>query len=269
MEKVVLITGASSGIGRETALLFQTRNWKVAAAMREPEKADGLRRIADIECFRMDVTDRGSVRSCIGEVVEKFGRIDVVVNNAGYGLFGPFEASSDEQVERQFQTNVFGLMDVCRAVLPHFRGRKKGTIINIASVGGRVGLPFYSVYSSTKWAVEGFTEAVQYEMEPFNIRMKIVEPGPIRTDFYERSRDAAGGEAAAAYQHYTDLAKTKYDEAKAAAPDGRAVAEVIYTAATDGTRKMRYGVNTKGLLGAKRLLPERILAALVRRVLVK
>jgi len=189
MEKVVLITGASSGIGNESAKLFQSKNWKVAATMRSPEKAEDLQRIVDIACIRLDVTDPESIRSAIKESLEKFGRIDAVVNNAGYGLVGPFEAATDEQIERQFQTNVFGLMNVCREILPYFREQKRGFIVNVASLGGRVSFPFYSIYNSTKWAVEGFSEALRYELEPLHIRVKIIEPGPIKTDFYDRSQD--------------------------------------------------------------------------------
>jgi NADP-dependent 3-hydroxy acid dehydrogenase YdfG len=186
MEKVVLITGASSGIGKETAKLFQAKNWKVAATMRSPEKAEDLQKIVDLECLRLDVTDIESIKSAIAETLDKFGRIDAVVNNAGYGLIGPFEAATPEQIEKQFQTNVFGLMNVYREVLPYFREQRRGFIVNVASVGGRVTFPLYSLYHATKWAVEGFSESLQYELEQFNIRVKIIEPGPIKTDFYGR-----------------------------------------------------------------------------------
>src|SRR5690606_36462911 len=138
MDNVVLITGASSGIGLETAKLFQSKNWKVAATMRSPEKADALQRIADVETFRLDVSDVESIKSAIDAAIEKFGRIDAVVNNAGYGLLGPFEAASTEQIERQFSTNVFGLFNVCREIIPYFREQKRGTIVNISSLAGRV-----------------------------------------------------------------------------------------------------------------------------------
>src|SRR6478672_1792666 len=144
MEKVVLITGASSGIGRETAKLFQSKNWKVAATMRSPENALDLKNIADLECIRLDVTEPESIRSAIATTLERFGRIDAVVNNAGYAVIGAFEAARPEQIERQFQTNVFGLMNVCREILPYFREQKRGIIVNVASVGGRITFPFYS-----------------------------------------------------------------------------------------------------------------------------
>src|SRR6478672_10425619 len=129
MEKVVLITGASTGIGNETAKLFQTKNWKVAATMRSPEKAADLQSIVDVECIKLDVTDQDSVRHGIQTALDKFGRIDAVVNNAGFAVVGPFEAASDEQIEGEFQTNVFGVMFMCREILPIFREQKRGTII--------------------------------------------------------------------------------------------------------------------------------------------
>lgn len=268
MEKVILITGASTGIGKETAKLFQAKNWKVAATMRSPEKADDLQKIADLECIRLDVTDPESIKSAIKRTVEIFGRIDVVVNNAGYALFGPFEAASPEQIERQFETNVLGLMNVCREILPYFREQKKGTIVNVASVGGRMTFPFYSLYNSTKWAVEGFSESLQYEVEQFNIRIKIIEPGPIKTDFYERSEEEARKDGLTAYDFMSDKARSNMQKAGATAPDGRIVAETVYNSVTDGSKRLRYSVNTKGLLAARKFLPDRLFFALVRKAIL-
>jgi NAD(P)-dependent dehydrogenase (short-subunit alcohol dehydrogenase family) len=269
MENVVLITGASSGIGKETAKLFQSKNWKVAATMRSPDSTEDLQRIADIETFRLDVTDSGSIKAAITGALDKFGRIDAVVNNAGYGLLGPFEAASAEQVERQFQTNVFGVFSVCREIIPYFREQKRGTIVNVTSMGGRVAFPFSSLYNATKFAIEGFTESLQYELEPFNIRMKLIEPGPIKTDFYGRSQDVARKEGLHLYDHRLDpfmefMAKSGND-----APDGSAVAQVIYDAVTDSTTKLRYPVNTKGLLAFRRILPHGMYAFLTKKIFLK
>ena len=269
MNKVILITGASSGIGKETAKLFQSKNWQVAATMRVPEKASDLQKIADIECFKLDVTDTNSVQTTVKDVLEKFGRIDAVVNNAGYGLVGAFEAATPEQIEQQFQTNVFGLMNVCREILPHFRERKKGTIVNIASVGGRITFPFYSLYHATKWAVEGFSESLQYELEQFNIRVKIIEPGPIKTDFYARSQDITRKEGLTAYDYFIDKALPNMQKAGADAPDGSIVARTIYEAVTDGTKKLRYGVNTKGILTARKLLPDGVFFKVIKSAILK
>lgn len=269
MEKVVLITGASTGIGLETAKLFQTKNWKVAATMRNPESAPDLNNVVDLVSLRLDVTDVQSIKSAIAETLERFGRLDAVVNNAGYAVVGPFEATSPEQVEKQFQTNVFGVMNVCREVLPYFREQKRGVIVNVASVGGRMTFPLYSVYHSTKWAVEGFSESMQYELDQFNIRMKIVEPGPIKTDFYTRSQSLAVKEGLTAYDHFAAKALPNLQNAGDSAPDGRIVAQTIYDAATDGTKRLRYGVNTKGMLVARRLLPFRMFYSIIKNVIVR
>src|SRR4029079_3659266 len=157
------------------------------ATMRSPEMADDLQKIVDLECIRLDVTDPDSVQEGIQTALDKFGRIDAVVNNAGFAVVGPFEAATDEQIEQVFQTNVFGVMQVCREILPIFREQKRGTIVNVASMGGRITFPLYSVSHATKWAVEGFSESLQYEVSEFNIKVKIIEPGPIKTDFYTRS----------------------------------------------------------------------------------
>ena len=269
MDKVVLITGASKGIGRETALLFQTKSWKVVATMRTPDEAADLQRIADIECIRLDVTDIDSIKSAIAQTLEKFGRIDAVVNNAGYGLVGPFEAATQEQIDKQFQTNVFGLMNVCREILPYFRDQRRGTIVNVASMGGRITFPLYSLYHATKWAVEGFSEALQYEVREFGVRIKIIEPGPIKTDFYDRSQDLTKKEGLTAYDHFIARALPNLRKAGATAPDGRVVAETIFEAVTDGSGKIRYPVNSRLILAARRLLPDRLFLALVRSAVLK
>ncbi len=269
MNKVILITGASSGIGEETAKLFQTKNWRVAATMRVPEKSEDLQKIVDIETFRLDVTDVDSIRTAIAGTLEKFGQIDAVVNNAGYGLVGAFEAATQDQIEKQFQTNVFGLMNVCREILPYFREQKRGTIVNIASVGGRMTFPFYSLYNSTKWAVEGFSESLQFELEQFNIRVKIIEPGPIKTEFYDRSQDVTRREGLTAYDYMLDKAMPNMQKAGKDAPGGSVVAEAIYEAVTDGSKKLRYGVNTKGILTARRFLPESLFLKLIKGAILK
>ena len=269
MNKVVLITGASSGIGLHTAKLFQSRDWKVAATMRSPEKAAELQQIVDIECIRLDVTDIDSIKAAIAATLDKFGRIDAIINNAGYGLIGAFEAATAEQIERQFRTNVFGLMNVCREILPYFREQKRGTIVNIASVGGRMTFPLYSLYHATKWAVEGFSESLQYELEQFNIRVKIIEPGPIRTNFYDRSQDITNKEGINAYDAFLARAMPNMLSAGKNAPDGSVVAEAIYTAVTDESKKMRYGVNTKGILTLRRFLPDGLFRSLIRKVILR
>lgn len=269
MEKVILVTGASTGIGNETVRLFQAKNWKVAATMRRPEEAKDLQKIVDVVCIRLDVTEIDSIRSAIAKTLEEFGRIDVVVNNAGYGVIGPFEATTLEQVDRQIQTNLVGLMNVCREIIPYFREQRRGYIVNIASVGGRMTFPLYSVYHATKWAVEGFSESLQHELEEFNVRVKIIEPGPIKSDFYERSQVIAKKDGLTAYDRIVARALPNMQRSGAEAPDGRVVAQAIYDAVTDGSKRLRYGVNTKGILAARRFLPDRIFNRLIRMIILR
>ncbi|MFV0388930.1 MAG: SDR family oxidoreductase [Pyrinomonadaceae bacterium] len=263
-EKVIFITGASSGIGKATAKLFQTKNWKVAATMRNPDDAKELQNIADIECFTLDVTDSASIRAAMKDAIAKFGKIDAVVNNAGYAVTGAFEAASEEQIKRQFETNVFGLMNVTREFLPFFRERKRGMFINIASVGGRVTFPLYSIYNSTKWAVEGFSESLAFEMRPFNIKVKIIEPGPIKTDFYDRSMQIAKKDGLSAYDAYISRVLPKLEKAGANAPGPEIVAEVVYNAATDSSMKLRYSANSAALLAARKILPDAVFRWVVK-----
>jgi short-subunit dehydrogenase len=269
MDKVILITGASSGIGNHTAKLFQSKGWKVAATMRTPEKATDLQKIVDVECIRLDVTDISSIQSAIQTTLDKFGRIDAIVNNAGYGLVGAFEASSPEQIEKQFATNVFGVMNVCREILPYFREQKRGTIVNVASMGGRITFPLYSLYHGTKWAVEGFSESLQYELRPFNIKVKIIEPGPIKTDFYDRSMDLTRKEGLTVYDEFINKVMPNMQKSGENAPDGEIVANVIYRAVNDGTWKMRYPANSRMILTLRKLLPDALFFAIVRSAVLR
>jgi len=228
-----------------------------------------LQKIADVETFRLDVTDIESIQTAIAAALEKFGRIDAVVNNAGYGLLGPFEAASQEQIDRQFDTNLFGLFNVCREIIPYFREQKRGAIVNISSLGGRVAFPFSSLYNATKFAVEGFSESLQYELEPFKIRVKLIEPGPIKTDFYSRSQEVVRREGLTVYDHRLEPFLEFMNKGGNDAPDGSAVAQVIYDAVTDDSKKLRYPINTKGLPGLRKVLPDSLFYPLVKKIFLK
>jgi NAD(P)-dependent dehydrogenase (short-subunit alcohol dehydrogenase family) len=198
MTRTVLITGCSSGLGEATARLFAARGWNVAATMRNPEHGAALAALDNVLVARLDVQDQASIEAAVAEAIGRFGRIDVLINNAGYGLFGVFEATPREKVLEQFQVNVFGMMDVTRAMLPHFRANRSGVIINISSGGGVFALPMISLYCASKFALEGFSESLSYELAGLGILVKIVEPGGvISTNFGQRS----GAEAA----HAKDL----------------------------------------------------------------
>jgi NAD(P)-dependent dehydrogenase (short-subunit alcohol dehydrogenase family) len=269
MAQTVFITGASSGIGKATAEWFQGQGWNVAATMRKPEAAGDWARRERTSVLRLDVTDVPSVEAARDRAIEEFGAVDVIVNNAGYGLVGPFEASTTEQVARQIETNVIGVMNVTRAFLPHFRERSRGVIVNVASVGGRITFPLYSVYHATKWAVEGFSEALVYELEPLGIRVKIVEPGPIKTDFYDRSMDVMSRPGLTAYDDLVARAMPAMNEFGARAPGPEVVARAVFRAATDGRRRLRYPVNAAMLLWLRRLLPTEAFQAVVKKNVVK
>ena len=269
MPKTILITGSSSGIGKATALHFAAQDWNVVATMRTPEKAGDWAKHSTITLTRLDVREIDSIHQAINDTINKFGKIDVVVNNAGYGLVGPFEASTHEQIQRQFDTNVFGLMNVCRAIIPHFRAQEDGIIINVASMGGRITFPLYSLYHGTKWAVEGFSESLQFELQPFNIRVKIIEPGAIKTDFFHRSMDVISKPGLTAYDAYVNRAMPNMKRFGETAPGPEKVAQVIYQAATEGSSKLRYQINSAPLLALRRLLPLSLFQRIVRMVVLK
>lgn len=271
MTKTVLITGASTGIGLATAKLFQQQGWNVVATMRSPQKDTELSNLANVLCLALDVTQVETIHSAIDRAIAQFGTIDVVVNNAGYALIGAFEACDMADIRGQFETNVFGLMEVSRAILPHFRLRKQGILVNVASIGGRTAFPIYSPYHATKWAIEGFSESLQYELRQFNIKVKIIEPGAIKTDFYSRSIRVAKQAGLTAYDDYVQRTLPQLDRAGAEGSPPEVTAQVIYQAATDGSWKLRYpaGGNAGLLLGLRKLLPDAWFTALMRRSIEK
>ena len=260
MSKTILITGTSSGIGKAAAKLFQAKGWNVIATMRSPEKETELNTLDNVLVMRLDVQDINSIHDTINAGIERFGQIDVVCNNAGYGLMGTFESIARESIRRQYSVNVFGLFDVTRAILPHFRKNKSGLIINISSVGGRMTFPITSIYHSTKFAVEGFSESLHYELEAAGIGVKIVEPGAIATDFGGRSLDFQHDENLEEYNAFVGNVMKVFekimDPANMSTPS--LVAEVIYTAATDGTNQLRYlaGADAKQWMAARKSMDD-------------
>ncbi len=233
--------------------------------MRSPDRGKDLVSHENCICPALDVTDLESIKKAVSRTLEKFGRIDVLVNNAGFSLIGPFETTEKKDLQREYDTNVFGLMNVTREILPLFREQKAGNIINVASVGGRAGLPLYSLYNSTKFAVEGFSEALQWELDPFNIRVKIIEPGVIKTDFYGRSMTHTGKKASP-YAFFTDRMMENLMNVGKTGIGPDKVARTIYKAARSKGRRMRYsiGPDAKLLLFLKAVLPFRLLRGLLK-----
>ncbi len=240
MSKTILITGASSGIGKATAKYFHEKGWNVVATMRKPEREEELTQLDNVLVTRLDVQDLLSINSAVNEGIEKFGKIDVVLNNAGYGAYGPLEATPREKIIRQFEVNVLGLLDVTKAVIPHFRKNRDGMVINITSVGGKMAFPLFSLYHGTKYAVEGISEALHYELAEIGCKVKVVEPGAIKTDFDGRSLDHNYDENLSEYREITNKVFAAFEPMMANAADPAVVAEVIYKAATDGTDRLRY-----------------------------
>lgn len=269
--KTVFITGSSTGIGKATALYFAQHGWNVAATMRTPAKETELTRLPNVKLFRLDVLDTDTIRRAIAEAQAAFGGIDVLVNNAGYGAVGVFEAATPEQIQRQFDTNVFGVMNVIREILPYFREKRDGTIINVTSMGGLITFPIYSIYHGTKWAVEGFTEALSFELRPFNIRVKNIEPGAIKTDFYNRSQDLLQKPGLTAYDDYVRVTLANSQKAGADAPGPEVVAETIFTAANDRSFRLRYPVGSQSpwLLAIRRLIPLSWFHGIIKSVVEK
>ncbi len=254
MTKTILITGASSGIGKTTAKTFHDKGWNVIATMRSPEKETKLAALDNVLVTRLDVTDQASIEIAVADGVDRFGRIDVLLNNAGYGAYGPLEAFPIERMERQFDTNVIGLLATTKAVLPHFRANKSGVVINISSIGGQMTFPLGTLYHGTKFAVEGLSEALHYELEPFGVKVKIVEPGMIRTDFGGRSFDFVNDESMEEYQGTVQKLFTAFGSAGDNASEPEVVADVIWQAATDGSDTLRYraGADAVALLDSRK-----------------
>ena len=235
----ILITGASSGIGKATALRFQSEGWNVIATMRDPSGSD-LGAHDGTLVTRLDVTDPASITDAIAKGMDRFGTVDVLLNNAGYGAYGPLEAFSTDRIRRQFDTNVIGLLEVTKAVLPGMRARRAGTIINISSIGGQVTFPLGTLYHGTKFAVEGLSEALHYELEPLGIHVRIVEPGMIKTDFGGRSFDFAMAEELTDYAPTAACMGRLFGTLAANPSPPELVADVIWQAATATGDQLRF-----------------------------
>ncbi len=257
MSKTILITGSSSGIGKATAEYFAEKGWQVAATMRNTADGEKIINPGNIKFYELDVTKPETIAKTIEQVINDFGQIDAVVNNAGFAVGGVFETLNDEMISKQFETNVFGLMKVTRAIIPHFRQQKSGTIVQISSMAGRVSFPLCSLYNSSKWAVEGFSESLFHELAPFNIKMKLIEPGFIKTDFYDRSLTTVRDKSLDMYSKFVEKADKACEHGKSGITPDR-VAKVVYKAITSSSNKLRYPIGSPSpmLLFLRKILPE-------------
>jgi NADP-dependent 3-hydroxy acid dehydrogenase YdfG len=257
MKKTIMITGASSGIGKATAIYFQQQGWNVIATMRSPEKETELNKLENVLLEKLDVLELSSIDQAIKNGVAKFNKIDALVNNAGYGAYGPLESFPRENIIRQFNTNVIGLIDVTKAIIPHFRQNKEGVIVNISSIGGQMTFALGSLYHGTKFAVEGISESLHYEMKEIGVKVKIVEPGFIETDFGGRSFDFQAGEIPE-YRTITKAIMKQWQNPNNTVSPPSLVAAVIFNAVTDGTNQLRYraGDDAKFLLDCRKKMTD-------------
>jgi len=271
MKKTMLVTGASSGIGKATALFFAERGWNVIATMRNIDNSLDLAKEPNIWLQKLDVTEIYSIETAIKNSIEKFGQIDVLVNNAGYGQQGLFEAIDADRIQEQFNVNVFGVMNVIRAMLPHFRKNKAGTILNVSSGAGRLTTPLLSIYCASKFAIEGFTESLSYELESQNIFVKLVEPGFIATPFNQKTSETfAYNPELTDYNEFNEEMASFFKSFEGgnnfSAED---VAEVIFSAVTDNTHQLRYtaGPDVEPLLEVRNSGPDQQYVDFMRTLL--
>jgi len=236
--KTIFITGASSGLGKATAKLFAGKGWKVIATMRNPKNESELNKLDNVTLLELDVTNQASIQKA-ADAASRLSPIDVLFNNAGYGLAGPLEGYTDEQISRQFATNVLGVIRVTKALLPQLRKNNGGMIISTTSIGGLVTFPFASIYHATKWAIEGWSESMSFELAMHGIKVKTISPGGIATDFMSRSLDLARHDA---YASLFDKWMASFSNAGSPLQFSSAdsIAQVVYEAATDGKDQLRY-----------------------------
>ncbi|KPH14639.1 SDR family oxidoreductase [Chryseobacterium sp. ERMR1:04] len=243
MNKTVLITGSSTGIGRASAILFAKNGWNVVASMRSPENEKELTELDNVLVTKLDLEYPETIEKSLKETLERFGSLDLLVNNAAFGQYGVFEAIQPEQIEKQFRVNVFGTMNVIRTVLPYFRKKKQGSIINVSSAGGRIGIPLISMYVASKFALEGFSESLSYELASQNISLKLIEPGGVATPFHETSaKHFAADPELTDYQCFIEDSTALLGTMGEKMSSAESVAEEIFNAATDGSNQFRYAV---------------------------
>ncbi|MCP3136069.1 SDR family oxidoreductase [Pyxidicoccus xibeiensis] len=260
--RVVLITGASSGIGKACAELLVARGHVVYGTSRQPPAVEAR----GFHVLEMDVTRDDSVQGAVDAVLSREGHLDVVVNNAGYALAGALEDVSLDEARRLLDTNLLGVLRVCKAVLPSMRARRSGLIINISSLGGVVGLPFQSMYSASKFALEGLTESLRQEVAPFGIQATLVQPGDVRTRLTENRVQALQSGPGSVYRERFETALRVIEAEERAGVPPEDVARRVLEVMEDGAVRVRYSVGKvaqRGAVLAKMLLPSRTFEQLV------
>ena len=268
----ILITGCSSGIGRAAALEAASRGHRVFASARDRNSLSELASRPGIEALAVDVTDPPSIRAAVAAALEKAGRLDALVNNAGYAQYGAAEDVTPEEWRRQFDVNFFGAIEATRAALPAMREARRGTIVNVSSVAGKVSIPFASPYCASKHALEAFSDALRLEVAPFGIRVVVVEAGPIQTRFAERARAGVArmlGSPGPYSPFYRNAERAMDTDFQAGSLPPEAVARVIVAAIESPRPKIRYRVTrmAKLLIPLRRILPDRLFDLRMKKAL--
>jgi NAD(P)-dependent dehydrogenase (short-subunit alcohol dehydrogenase family) len=261
--KVVLITGASSGIGQACARHLARHGYQIFGTSRRPQPEAE----EPFEMIPMDVTDEDSVRQGVATVLARAGRLDAVVNNAGFGFGGAVEDTSIDEAQQIFETNFFGVLRVCRAVLPHLRERRAGTIVNVSSLGGLVAQPFVGMYCATKFAMEGASEALRMEVRPFGIHVVLIEPGDTRTAFTANRRRTQASQAASPYADNMQRAMVVIERDEQSGISPEAVARLLERILRSRSPRLRYPVASafqRFIVGARNLTPAGLYERLVR-----
>lgn len=268
--RVALVTGGSSGIGEHTARQLHDAGFTTYAVARRVERMQALAD-AGVTTFAMDVTDDASVTAGVSRIVEEHGRVDLLVNNAGYGSYGAVEDVPIDEARRQFEVNVFGLARLTQLVTPHMRAQGSGRIVNVSSIGGKFYEPLGAWYHATKFAVEGFSDSLRLELAPYGIRVVIIEPGPILTEWNEIARDSlVETSRGTAYEQQAEAVRRRMEKADqprtASGPE--VVARKIVKAATAARPRPRYpvGKGAGSILAARRVLPDRTFDSVIKRL---
>jgi len=261
-QRVVLITGASSGVGQSAARLLSQKGYTVFGTSRNPASAD---RIPGVEMMALDVRADDSVQACVEAVSRRCGRLDVLINNAGYELAGALEELSPQEAGAQFETNFFGVVRMVNAVLPSMRQQKRGHIVNVGSLSGLSAIPFLGIYSASKFALEGYTEALRHEVKPFNIHVSLTEAGFLKTPMISHRQAAA--DRMPAYEPWRQRALVAIRAYEEQGPGPELVAETLLEIVSSSAPRLRYliGQQARSVARLRRFLPARMYEQGVRR----
>ena len=270
-QEIAVVTGSSTGIGFETSLTLARNGFHTYATMRTLEGSRGSEQITDIakrenlplQVIQLDVDNDKSVSDAINTIVKDNGRIHIVINNAGYALAGPFEETSNEEIRAQFETNFFGAVRIMQAAIPIMREQRSGKIVNITSMGGRIAVPLDSIYHGTKFALEGLSECLQYELEPFGIKIILIEPGAVGSNFWKNlkmaSKTTSPDDIDSPYKQIVNNVSESFKQMEQNTIHPSEVAKVILQAVLSDNPDFRYvvGKDAAAILEARRNMPDR------------